>query len=50
MASKSIFEIPHYYIKLIDVKKETEDTYTYNFELPEGVDWKEGAHTPMSLS
>lgn len=45
MARKSIFEIPHYYIKLIDVKKETEDTYTYNFELPEGVDWKEGAHT-----
>ena len=44
MARKSIFEIPHYYIKLKEVKEEAKDTFTFSFEHPEEVTWGGGDH------
>ena len=44
MARKSIFEIPHYYIKLKEIKEEAKDTFTFSFEHPGEVTWGGGDH------
>ncbi len=38
-----------YPIELLSIKKEKDQVYTFEYSMPEGVTWSEGAHTHLAL-